>query len=122
MMSEKIPKPVKKILSDLVYPAHETALRKPLADVLPYVEQWQRGEINVIGLADHVREFNDGPSRRIYKRFTWTNSWDLQVQVAGAIADGLIDEKSVPEAAMPYLNDLLEFQRRYRRSGDVGEL
>jgi hypothetical protein len=111
-MPQEIPKPVRKILRDLVYRAHEAALRKPLSEIVPYVEKWQRGEIDAIALADRLREFHDGPCREIYKRFTYTSIGECEMLAGGAVAQGLIDPKTVPEAAMPYLGRWLEFHRQ----------
>ena len=65
-----------------------------------------------IGLADRLREFHDGPCREIYKRFTYTSMRDCERLAAAAVAQGLIDQKTVPEAALPYLNRWLDSHRR----------
>jgi hypothetical protein len=110
-MPGELSKSVKKQLRDLVYAAHEKALRQPLQDLSPHFDRWRQGEIDAIGLADLIREFNDGPSREIYKRFTWSRNDDLCMLVAYGIHHGLLDEATIPEDVMAAVGKWLAFLR-----------
>ncbi|MBZ5622416.1 MAG: hypothetical protein LAQ69_27340 [Acidobacteriia bacterium] len=110
-MQDDVPKSVKKKLRELVYQAHEAALREPLSKLAPQFERWQRGEIDAIQLADLIHEFDGGPSRKIYSKFTYRNAWDTQMLVAHGIDTGLLDRSAVPEEVLPYLERWLGFYR-----------
>jgi hypothetical protein len=110
-MADDVPKAVKKTLANLVYTAHEEALDRALKGLVPYIEQWKRGEIDAIALSGKLHEFDAGPSREIYKLFTWNSTYDLQMQVAYAISTGLLDEREVPKEVMPHIRGWLAFCR-----------
>jgi hypothetical protein len=110
-MESNLPKSVKKELAAMVYAAHEAALRSELSKLAKHFESWQRGGINSFDLTEHIHEFHDGPNREIYKRFTYGRNADLSMLAASALADGLIDDKKVPEEVSPYLEKWLEFYR-----------
>jgi len=110
-MSGELTKSVKKQLRDLVYAAHAKALWQPLQDLGLHFDRWQQGEIDAIELADRTREFNDGPSRDIYKRFTWRRNDDLARLVACGIYEGNLDETAVPVEVKSEVDRWLAFLR-----------
>ena len=99
-MREEFSKSVKKKLRELVLEAHEKALRAPLEELSRHCDRWRSGEISAIDFADLIHDFSNGPSREIYKRFTWSSYNDLPVMIAGAIHDGLLDEEAIPDDVM----------------------
>jgi hypothetical protein len=97
----ELSKAVKKQLRELVYAAHEKALREPLASLSRQFDRWRRSEIDAIQIADLIREFDEGPGREIYRRFTWSRNDDLPKLVADAIHTGLLHESALSEEAIP---------------------
>jgi hypothetical protein len=75
-------------------------------------DQWRRGQINSIALAERLRAFDEGASREIYRRFTYSIYNQLQMEVAGAVQDGLIEEKSLADDVRAALEGWLTFYRR----------
>jgi hypothetical protein len=110
-MPDDLSKSQKKALRDLIYAAHNEALRLALPELSADFDRWRRGQIDSIALADRLRAFDEGASREIYRRFTYSNYAQLQMQVAGAIQDGLIDEKSLSEEVRACLERWLAFYR-----------
>src|SRR5689334_12151390 len=111
-MTGDLSKPVKKQLRGLVYEAHEKALRSPLMTLSNQFDRWKRGEIDAIEIADRIREFDQGPSRGVYRRFTWSRNDDLPRLVADAIHCGLLKETALSKEAAPAVNRWLTFLRR----------
>src|SRR5438128_11689887 len=89
-MTGELSKCVKKQLRELVYVAHEKALQDSLAKLGQHFDRWRRSEIDAIQFADLIREFDEGPNRDIYRRFTWSRN-DLPRQVADEIHTGFLD-------------------------------
>lgn len=114
-MTHELSKSVKKQLRELVYTAHESALRPALVVLGKHFDRWKRGEIDAIGLSDLIREFDEGPSREIYDRFTWSRNDELPRLVADAIHSGLLAETALSQEAVPAVGTWLAF---YRRSDD----
>ena len=112
MMPGDVSKSVKKELCDLVYAAHEKALRDGLEKLGKHFERWQRGEIDAIAIADRIREFDEGPSRAVYRRFTWSRNDELARLVADAIRSGLLAETELSPKAVAAVSRWLSFFRR----------
>ena len=106
-MQPALPKPVKKKLAELVCSAHEKALRQELLKLQTDFDRWQRGEIDSFDLADLIHKFHDGPSREIYKQFSYTRNADLPMIAAYAIQARLLDAADIPSDAVPYVDDWL---------------
>jgi hypothetical protein len=113
-MTGELSKSLKRKLRELGYQAHEQALRQPLADLGAQFDRWRRGEIDAIQLADSIREFNDGPSREIYQRFTWSRNDDLPMLVAYGVDRGLLDENTLPDEVKAAIARWLAFLRAER--------
>jgi len=110
-MSGELSKATKKQLRELVYAAHEKALREPLARLGKQFDRWRRSEIDGIQIADLIREFDEGPSREIYRRFTWSRNDDLPKLVAYSIHTGLLQESALSEEVMSAVKRWLSFYR-----------
>jgi hypothetical protein len=108
-MADELSKSQKKALRDWIYRAHNEALRRALPALSADFDRWRRGEIDSIALADHLRAFDEGPSREIYRRFTYSNNAQLRMAVAGAIQDGLIDETTLSDEVRACLASWLAF-------------
>lgn len=111
-MTSDLSKSAKKQLRDLVYIAHEKALRVSLVTLSEHFDRWQRGEIDAIEMADRIREFDQGPSREVYRRFTWSRNEDLPRLVADAIRSGLLEEAALSKETVPAVNRWLGVPRQ----------
>jgi hypothetical protein len=111
-MTGELSRAVKKRLRELVYTAHEKALQDSLGTLGKHFDRWRRGEIDAIQIADLIREFDEGPSREVYQRFTWSRNDDLPRLVADAMHRGLLDERALSEEAIPAVAKWLAFYRR----------
>jgi hypothetical protein len=69
-----------------------------------HFDRWQQGEIDAIELADRIREFDQGPSREVYRRFTWSRNDDLPRLVADAVHSGLLEESALSKEVFPAVN------------------
>jgi hypothetical protein len=117
-MSGELSKAVKKQLRELVYAAHEKALQEPLGSLAKHFDRWRRSEIDAIQIADLIREFDEGPSRETYRRFTWSRNDDLPKLVADAIHTGLLQESALPEDVLSAVRRWLSFYRDAFSRGD----
>ena len=106
----ELTKSVKGKLRELVHKAHEAALRQKLPELIRHVESWQRGEIDSIGLCNHIHEFDTGPAKEIYKKFTYANT-QLLMEVGYGVASGILDEQSIPEEVRPQIAVAAAFYR-----------
>jgi hypothetical protein len=118
VMSGELSKAVKKQLRELVYAAHEKALREPLASLGKQFDRWRRNEIDAIQIADLIREFDEETSREIYRRFTWSRNDDLPMLVAYTIHAGLLQESALSEEVIPAVRRWLSFYRDESSRGD----
>ena len=114
-MTGDLSKSAKKQLRDLVYIAHERALRAPLATLSKHFDRWQRGEIDAIDMADRIRDFDQGPSREVYCRFTWSRNDDLPRLVADAVHSGLLEEAALSQEVVSSISQWLAFFRDRRK-------
>jgi hypothetical protein len=110
-MAGELSRSIKKQLRELVYAAHEKALREALANLAKHFDRWRRGEIDAIQIADLIREFDEGPSRETYRRFTWSRNDDLPRLVADAIHTGLLGDTALSAEAIPAVGRWLAFYR-----------
>ena len=117
-MNGDLSKSVKKQLRELVYAAHEKALQEPLGSLAKQFDRWHKNEIGAIQIADLIREFDEGPSRDIYRRFTWSRNDDLPRLVADAIHTGLLQESALSEEATLAVKRWLAFYRDVSSRGD----
>jgi hypothetical protein len=111
-MNGEVPKPIKRALRELLGCAHEEALRWALTDLKQEFDRWERGEVDSFELEQQIHKFDRGPAREIYVPFAMNRL--LQLPVAAAIHEGLIDEESVPAEVMPYLETALSLYRESR--------
>ena len=112
-MEGRIPKSIKKKLADIVYQAHERALRKELTKLGDAFESWRRGDINSFDLEELIHNYHNGAARDIYKRFTYSPS-ELPMLAAFVIGSGLVKEDEVEAEVLPHLGNRLAFYRAER--------
>lgn len=105
-MERELPKPVRRILRDLADKAHEFALRNALKELSGDFDQWKRGDFDSFELAHRIHRFHQGPDRQIHLRYT--RGVDLPYLVVQSVREGLIQRETIPEEALPYLEETFE--------------
>ena len=116
-MNPELPKPVKRALRELAGRAYEAELHKALTELSEDFERWKRGEIDSFELGERIHKFHDGPNRELYVRYS--SPCDLRLLVGYAIHEHLIEQESVPEHVLPYLQGALSFYRDQERESSA---
>jgi hypothetical protein len=101
-----IPKGIKRHLSTLVGQAYENELARELETLAAQVDEWRAGRLGAGELAHWIHQYDTGPLREMYKRY---NSGYHELQIAGALQEGLLQESDIPEEVWPYLQGALAF-------------
>jgi hypothetical protein len=98
--------PLKKALRELAGAAHENALRRALRPLGDAVARWERGELSSVALGELIHEFHQGPARQLWVTY---HRAALEISVAQAILDGLLDRQAIPPDVLEALGRALAF-------------
>ena len=90
------PKPIKKALRELAGEAYERELRHELGKLDKSFDAWRRGE--------RIHEYETGPAREMFKRY---NSGLPDVNVASAIAVGVLARQEIPADVLDAIGDMI---------------
>jgi hypothetical protein len=112
---ERYPKAVWRNLRDLVGLAYEVELGRELGKLAEHFDEWREGKIDAFDLTELVHKYHQGPARELWKRYA--DRPMVEMQVASAIARGILRREDVPEETWPYVEELIE---RYRFGGEGG--
>lgn len=111
------PKRIKKLLREYTTEAYERELHRELTILERSFEQWRNGEISSGELSYRIHQYEIGPSRELYKKYN-ENSL-AEMNVAYAIAVGILNKEEVPPELLEALERALSF---YEDLDDRGEL
>lgn len=100
------PKHVKKALREWSAEAHERELHRELALLDRSFDQWRSGKIGSGELSARIHAYEMGPSRELYKRY---NSGLPDVNVASALAEGILTREEMPADVVEAIENLLNF-------------
>ena len=114
-MMRDFPKPMKKIIRHYLSIAYERELRRELTKLDKCFETWRKGNITSFDLSDNVLRYCRGPGRKLAKQ---NNDSPEDMQVAYAIATGILSEDEVPPELLKALSRQLSF---YREMGHLRE-
>jgi hypothetical protein len=109
MQENNPPKTIQKALRYLAGVAYEAELGRALEELFGDFQKWKAGAIDPFELSDRIHQFHDGPSRKIYVRYT--SRLDPRFLVEYALDEGLIAETAVPREVWPYLRRFPEPSR-----------
>ena len=101
------PKHIKKLLREYTAEAYERELHRELAILERGFEQWRNGEISSGELSYRIHQYEIGPSRELYKKYN-ENSL-AEMNVAYAIAVGILNKEEVPSELLEALERALSF-------------
>lgn len=106
-------KAIKRKLNELSMAAHEAALRRALLPLAEDFEQWRQGKMGSGELTERIHKFHHGPARELFKQYN--HNW-LELNVAVAIVDGLLDRAQVPPDALAAIADVVAMIEAHRKA------
>jgi hypothetical protein len=115
---ERLPKQIKRQLNQLVGQAYENELSQALEVLATQVDDWRAGGTTAGELAHWIHQYDTGPLREMYKRY---NSGYHELQIAGALQEGLLQESDIPEEVWPCLQNAMAFIRDALGEGNVDD-
>lgn len=105
-MIRTYPKPIKRLIREYAIKAYEAELGLALGELEQHFGAWRSGQIQASELSDRIHDFNRGPARELWGRY---NARMDDVQVAHAIAKGLLLRDDMPPELLDALQPLLSF-------------
>jgi hypothetical protein len=102
-------------IRELAGMAYERELSRELRALESDFVRWRGGEIDAFALSDRVHRFHQGPSQRLFLRYT---TGMLEVAVANAIASGTLTEEEATAEIVEALKGSIEAARAYPESDE----
>lgn len=96
----------RKNLRRLAGVAYERELSTELKKLHDQFHDWLEDRLDTFALSDAVHEFHDGAARNLYAFYTYSKA---EIQVARAVAHGVLSRDEVPEPILEGLRSLIEF-------------
>jgi hypothetical protein len=100
------PKKITKLIRHYAGVAYEEELKRELRKLHIHFEEWRDEDISSSQLSDLIYAFTKGPSRELFNKYN--SSW-LDLAVAQAIANGILDRDELPEELVESLSDAAQF-------------
>ena len=97
---------IRRTLRELAGRAHEAELRRELQSLAVQFDQWKTGALDSFALSDLIHEFQNGPARELFNRYT---GGMLELTVAHAIARGIVPRDEVAPEVLAALSRQLAF-------------
>lgn len=108
-MMQDLPKPIKRVLRQLMEVAYERELHRELEKLDQAFATWRDGMINSFELNELIHKHHNGPSRELWSRYS--SGRDADMYVAYAVVEGLIEEEEVPAEVLAAISRPLAFYR-----------
>lgn len=109
-------KPIKKLIREYVGKAYENELHRELSKLDRSFAEWRAKKIDDWELSDRIHRYEMGPSRELYKQY---NSGPADMNLAYAIAAGILNRDEVPAELLEALNNPLSFYQDLKDRGDL---
>ncbi len=113
---KKYPKNVKRSLHKYAIEAYELELNRELTKLAKSFEEWKSGKISNGELSNRVHLYETGPSRELFHRY---NGLDDGLNVAYAIAAGILGQGEVPADLVQFIEGPLDFYQNLRQNGEL---
>jgi hypothetical protein len=98
---QRYTKSQKRKFRELAGIANERELDQELEKLYRHFETWKKKEISCFELSDLIHTFHQGPSREIWKMYTYS---DPDTAVSRAVALGLLKKEEIPENLLDILD------------------
>ena len=108
MLFRDMTKAQRERLRELAAIAYERQLSVELGKLEAEFARWRAGKLDGHELSDRIHAFHDGPSRKLYSRYTDTHSG---FNVAAAIVDKTLSESEVDVEILELLRERLDLLR-----------
>jgi hypothetical protein len=102
------PKQIKRELRELASQAYENELGRELRELARHFDGWREGKIDASQLTELVHQYHNGPARELWKKY---NSGFVELLVAQAVVNGILQKEQVTEEAWPYVEEAIEKYR-----------
>jgi chemotaxis regulatin CheY-phosphate phosphatase CheZ len=99
------PKRIKRELRELAGQAHENEMGRELEQLARHFDEWHEGKIDAASLTELIHQYHNGPTRELWKKY---NSGFVEVLVAQAIVNGILQREQVTEETWPYIEEAIE--------------
>jgi hypothetical protein len=113
---KEYPKKIKKLIREFAAEAHERELYRELTRLDRRFAEWRKGELGSGALSDEIHQYENGPSRELFKRY---NDDLPDMMVAYAIAANILKREEIPEELLDALTNQLEYFDRLRERGEL---
>ena len=100
------PKKIKKLIRHYAGVAYEEELKRELRKLHIHFEEWRDEDISSSQLSDLIYAFTKGPSRELFNKYN--SSW-LDLAVAQAIGNGILDQDELPKELVESLSNAVQF-------------
>ncbi len=100
------PKKIKKMIRHYAGMAYEEELKRELRKLHVHFEEWRDDDISSSELGDFIYAFTKGTARELYNRYN--SNW-LDLAVAQAIANGILDREDLPKELVEGLSNAAQF-------------
>jgi hypothetical protein len=102
----KYTKAQKKKLRELAGIANEREIDQEMEMLYQHFENWRNEKISCFELNDLIHKFHQGPSREIWKMYTYS---DPDTAVSRAVALGLLKKEEIPGNLLDILDSRIGF-------------
>jgi hypothetical protein len=111
-------KKVKRLLRELMTEAYERELHRELTKLDRSFSEWRSGSISSGELSHRLHQYETGPSRELYKRYTDTSA---DMAVAYAIMTGILKRDELPVELLAVLERPLSFYQALQERHELRE-
>lgn len=118
-MLHDLPKPIKRVLRQLMEVAYERELHRELEKLDQRFAAWREGMINSFELNELIHKHHHGPSRELWSRYSNVHAADMVV--ASAVVEGLLEEGEVPAEVLVAISRQLAFYRSWQEREEPRE-
>ena len=110
------PKRIKKLIREYMIEAYERELHRELTKLEISFEQWRNNEISNGEFSYRIHQYEVGSSKELYKKY---NYGEADMNVAYAIAVGILNREEVPAVLLESLAGPLSFFEVLEARGDL---
>jgi hypothetical protein len=103
---QRYTKKIAGLLREYSMEAYERELHRELVNLDRVFDRWRDGKISSGELSYQVHQYETGPKRELYKKY---NDLSHDVNVAYAIATGLLERDEIPAGLLEAISSLITF-------------